>query len=73
MQRRTVAELHFAFSKTSRGGRTPVVMLEQLLYILACLVLPVAWGVFVNWLFDLWKERRRDSNGDEPIFPDYQI
>jgi hypothetical protein len=48
-------------------------MVEKLLYVAACLVLPVAWGVLVNWLFDFWKDRRGEGNGDRPIFPDYQI
>lgn len=45
---------------------------EKILYVLACVVLPVLWGVFVNWLFTLWASRSSDSD-DEPVFPDYQI
>ncbi|MGH7127641.1 MAG: hypothetical protein ACREJB_04850 [Planctomycetaceae bacterium] len=44
-------------------------MLTKLLFAAACVVLPVVWGVVVNWVFGLWRNRR----GDEPIFPDYQI
>ena len=48
-------------------------MLETILFVVACLVLPVAWGVFVNWLFDLWRDRTGQRRDEEPIFPDYQI
>jgi hypothetical protein len=49
-------------------------VLELTCYVLACLVLPVAWGVGVNWLFDLWHNRNgRETRPDEPIFPDFQI
>ncbi len=40
---------------------------------MACLILPVVWGVLVNWLFDLWHERAAEKSSDDPIFPDYQI
>ena len=48
-------------------------MLEKVLYVAACVVLPVVWGVVVNWLFNLWRERTAEKSADEPIFPDYQI
>lgn len=38
----------------------------------ACITLPVVWGVVVNWLFDLWSSRKA-STEDDSIFPDYQI
>lgn len=47
-------------------------MLQKIAFILACLLLPVLWGVLVNWLFGMWKNRN-SRNDDEPIFPDYQI
>ena len=48
-------------------------MLNKVLFVVACLVLPIAWGIGVNWLFDLWQKRGAGSGEDEPIFPDYQI
>ena len=48
------------------------VVFEKILYVLACVVLPVLWGVFVNWLFTLWASEPSDRD-DEPVFPDYQI
>ncbi len=48
-------------------------MLEKVLYVAACVIFPVVWGVIVNWLFNLWQERTADNSTDEPIFPDYQI
>ena len=48
-------------------------VLHVLGYTAVCLVLPVVWGVVVNWLFQLWQTRSADKNGDEPVFPDYQI
>lgn len=47
-------------------------VISKLPYIIACLVVPVVWGAAVNWAFDLW-QARRSGEGDEPIFPDYQI
>ena len=46
---------------------------QKILFLLASLVLPVVWGVLVNWLFDLWRERQLSDSEDEPVFPDYQI
>lgn len=49
-------------------------MLERILFVAACLFLPVAWGVIVNRVFDFWHERNgQKTDEDEPIFPDYQI
>jgi hypothetical protein len=48
-------------------------VLHKVLFTLACLVLPVIWGVLVNWLFNLWQGRAVRKENDEPIFPDYQI
>lgn len=48
-------------------------MWQKLLYIAACLILPIVWGVLVNWLFNLWHGRRSERAEDESIFPDYQI
>ena len=48
-------------------------MLYSVLFTLACLIIPVIWGVVVNWMFDLWQAKTAQKEGDEPIFPDYQI
>jgi len=48
-------------------------VLQLLGYTAVCLVLPVLWGILVNWLFCFWQTRSADRNADEPIFPDYQI
>ena len=48
-------------------------MLDKLLFIAACLLIPVVWGVFVNWMFDAWHARANHRGDDDPIFPDYQI
>lgn len=39
----------------------------DVLYFLACLFLPIAWGVVVNWLFNRWQ------NCAQNRMQDYQI
>ncbi len=46
---------------------------RNILFTAACVILPVLWGVLVNWVFDLWQSRNAEKSQDEPIFPDYQI
>ena len=46
---------------------------RKILFSVLCLVLPILWGILVNWLFNLWRSRPVDHSQDEPIFPDYQI
>jgi hypothetical protein len=48
-------------------------VLSSVLFTLACLILPVIWGALVNWLFNLWQAKAAGKEGDESIFPDYQI
>ena len=48
-------------------------LLNKLLFTLACLVLPILWGVFVNWFFNVLSQKKRGGSDDESIFPDYQI
>ncbi|QDT64331.1 hypothetical protein [Calycomorphotria hydatis] len=45
-------------------------MLTKTLFTLLCLVLPVLWGVVVDWLFDRWggTQKKRDLAP-----PEYQI
>ena len=36
--------------------------MQQFLYILACLTIPIVWGAIVNWIFDRFdKGERRES------------
>lgn len=47
---------------------------QRLAFIVACVVLPVLWGVAVHRVFELFRTRpRSDSDEHEPEFPDYQI
>lgn len=48
-------------------------LLNLIGFILLCLFIPVAWGVFVNWLFGLWYRNQKNTKDNEPVFPDYQI
>jgi hypothetical protein len=45
----------------------------MLLYTAACVVLPILWGVAVNFLFNLWRDRTAQGSENDRIFPDYQI
>ena len=45
----------------------------MLLYIAGCLILPIMWGVAVNFLFNLWRDRTSNGAENDRIFPDYQI
>lgn len=45
-------------------------------FIAACLVVPVTWGWFVNWLFEKYRRRRgKDAAAEDDDVPylDYQI
>ncbi len=44
-------------------------------FVALCLILPVVWGVAVNYAFDLWQKKRQAVHEaeDEAVFPDYQI
>jgi hypothetical protein len=47
---------------------------QRLGFIVACVVLPILWGVVVHRVFELFRTRpRSDSDEHEPEFPDYQI
>ncbi|RMG41369.1 MAG: hypothetical protein D6725_01505 [Planctomycetota bacterium] len=50
-------------------------LLARLGFVAVCVLLPVAWGIAVNYAFDLWHQKRRRAslNDDESVFPDYQI
>ncbi|MCA8982834.1 MAG: hypothetical protein R3C12_01825 [Planctomycetaceae bacterium] len=41
------------------------------LYLLACLLLPIAWGVIVNWIFKRWLNASPSRNSAS--LNDYQI
>lgn len=45
---------------------------EQVLFIAACLVIPILWGVIVHRLFARFRFKRRPEN-QASSWPDYQI
>lgn len=48
---------------------------KKMLFTAICVTVPVAWGIFVNWVFDRIRNRHRNNSrtADEPVFHDYQI
>ena len=48
-------------------------LFNRVLFVLLCLVLPMLWGVTVNWIYNFLSERSEQNSDDETIFPDYQI
>jgi len=51
-------------------------VLNKTLITIACLVLPVLWGVVVNWLFTAWRRRfpnRKPAGPPDPDVIDFQI
>ncbi|MCR9231552.1 MULTISPECIES: hypothetical protein [Gimesia] len=48
-------------------------MLDKIFFIIACIIIPVLWGVIVNWIFNQWQDRSNNNSDDDYIFPDYQI
>ena len=46
-------------------------MWERIWYYLACLLLPIVWGVLINWIFNRWSSRQQKA-GNSAI-QDYQI
>jgi hypothetical protein len=48
-------------------------VVEKLLFVAACVLMPIAWGVLVHWLFEAWQARANEKGDDDPLFPDYQI
>ncbi len=53
---------------------TPLV--QKVLFTIACLALPVVWGIVVNWLFNRWQLRRKNGKTpqkQDPDFLDFQI
>jgi heme/copper-type cytochrome/quinol oxidase subunit 2 len=53
--------------------RNETAVLVKVGFVLACLILPVVWGVVVNWLFEFWRNRSEEKRDTDSIFPDYQI
>ena len=57
----------------------PDSVLGKILFAAACLLLPIVWGVLVNWLFNLWNGRKTETDADAGPdnddwgVPDYQI
>lgn len=53
-------------------------MWENVLFAIGCLVLPVIWGVVVNWLFVRWRDRNQNAKYtvthiEDPDYLDFQI
>ena len=48
-------------------------MLEKVTFTVGCLIVPVVWGIVVNYAFNMWRNRANSETDDEPVFPDYQI
>jgi hypothetical protein len=48
-------------------------MLIKVLFIVACLVLPVVWGWLVHALFRVIERKRFGQDDNDSIFPDFQI
>lgn len=46
-------------------------VLQRVLWIAACIALPVVWGVLVHGAFEKLRSRPRDD--DDPVFTDFQI
>lgn len=48
-------------------------MAFKILFVIACLVIPIVWGWFVHALFRFAERQRTGDGDDDPIFPDFQI
>jgi hypothetical protein len=47
--------------------------LKQAGFLAACLVIPIAWGWLVNWLFGHWRRRRRFTSKEEAALTDTPV
>jgi|GEM_PF-1544147 len=48
-------------------------MLIKVLFIVACLTLPVVWGWIVHALFRVIEQKRFGQDDNDSIFTDFQI
>jgi len=39
---------------------------EQIALVFAALLLPIGWGVLVNWCFDRWSDQRDHGSDNDP-------
>jgi len=46
---------------------------SRLLFVVACLLLPILWGGLVNRVYNAWSHRADPKSEDDAFFPDYQI
>ena len=44
--------------------------LKQAGFIAACVLIPIAWGWMVNWLFGHWHRRRQRSRNEDSAMAD---
>ena len=48
-------------------------MLYRVLIVLACLVLPIIWGVAIHRIFEFLEKKFRGDKPSDNTYPDFQI
>ncbi len=48
-------------------------LVQKLLFAFACLVVPVLWGIAVNWLFNRWQLHRHSGESQRTAEPDAEV
>ncbi len=52
-------------------GRLSVAV--RVAFVVLCLLIPIVWGVLVNWVFDRLQAQLPEKEEQETVFPDFQI
>lgn len=52
---------------------TPDTTMSGPLFVAACVILPVIWGIVVHLVFTWLRKKYRSENDGAPAWPDYQI
>ena len=47
--------------------------MKTIVYVLACVVLPVVWGALIHWIFQHIRRRQDSGRPSADNWPDYQI
>ncbi|MCH2210519.1 MAG: hypothetical protein MK110_04405 [Fuerstiella sp.] len=47
--------------------------MRTVLYVAACVALPVLWGTLVHWAFQQFRRRQDSGSRSTDNWPDYQI